>query len=755
MISGNDTPPRPGPAGRRGPSLVKAAVLCAGAALLIAAGVHQSLQPPATAWWLPVPALETGLLLLIGRAAWPAIVAAPMVTAVLTNVLTGVGAVHGIAGSALSGPIHLVLIGVGLTVARAYTVHPAASGRRFLTQRAAIWVAVGAAVGAADQLLPTAGGVPGATLLHAALAGAAGMLILVPPLSGLALRFSYLVDLEARGAGRESDSALGWVTLPPAATTLAIGGFAVLATLKLGAPAAAPWAFGAMLPVVLFGAQTAGSTTTHVVFALAACGALVPAAVPVSAAPAAALSALALILGTSVAAAEERRRIESQVSYSVEHDVLTGVRNRRGLDAAIRRLGAREPVTVLSIEIVDFDALNRDHGRTYGDLVLKRLATRIRRCLRPGDEVGRLGGDAFAAVIAPGRVEVAPREIAERVIEAVRQPIVGHGQTSFIDCRIGISTGPGDQNVLTRAEAAARHVRTDTDGRIAFYDAALHARLERERVLESGLPGAAATGQLRVLYQPVVALAERRLVGAEALIRWAHPRFGLIYPDEFIPLAERSGAVVGLTEWLVRQVVITAAEWRRQLQDTEAGPLKIALNVSAQSLTREDFPQLLLGALARYRCPAGCIAVEVHETLLEHEVDRVAATLRELAEAGVSVSIDDFGTGNVSLSHLERLPLSTLKIDRAFMQDVPFRRRNNQLTSSIVRIAESLGLEVVAEGIETEAQATFVAELGCAYGQGYLFGEAGAKEDILALARAPEAIGFRRIAPRRPPEADA
>jgi len=726
------------PLTRRRPSSVRLAVLGAGATGLVVAALHAKTLGDTAVWWAPMAALETGVVLLSGRAAWPVIVAAPVLAALVFNLATGAGLFHGLGANSVTGAAHLAVVVAVLSSFDIRTNAPPRTPQAFLTRRALPWAVIAGLAAAADAGLRVldGGAFSPVAVVRSGFGYLAGFFVLVPPLSGLARRFGYLVDLETRGSGRHGDSAFGWLVLPLPATLAAIAAFGATLAARALAPELAPWAVGAALPAVAYAALTTDRVTFHIVFACAA----LPGLAPFPGEPALAASgtflALAFVAGLVAAAADQRRRIESQVTYGVEHDVLTGVLNRRGLDAAIRRLGAREPVTVLAIDLKDFATLNRELGRTYGDLVLKRLATRIRRCLRPEDEVGRHGGDAFAAVISPGSVEIAPRELAERLVEAVRQPIVNHGQTTFIDCTIGICTGPGDERVLSRAEAAARHAPTEAGSRIAFYDGDLHARLERERVLEAGLASGGASGEFRVLYQPVVSLETRRIVGAEALLRWVHPRFGTVYPDEFIPLAERSGAVVGLTEWVVRQVAVTGARWRRQLGADSDLTLAIAVNVSAQSLKRPDFAELVTSTLARHRCPPEAVAIEVHETLLEHEVDRVAETLLELSDAGLSVSIDDFGTGNVSLSHLERLPLSTLKIDRAFMVDIPFGRRNIQLTSSIVRIADSLGLAVVAEGIENEAQATFVAELGCHYGQGYLFGQPMSADELIERALA-------------------
>ena len=415
---------------------------------------------------------------------------------------------------------------------------------------------------------------------------------------------------------------------------------------------------------------------------------------------------------------KERQRFASQLRQSIFHDVLTGTLNKSGLIAKLDDYDPNRTLSVFMITLKDFAALNDELGRTFGDLALKRVATRIRRCLRPHDAVGRISGDQFAALIFTNEIEFAPENLAARIADAIKQPIVNHGQSTNLGCHIGIVDGTSKDDLLGRADAAARHAKAQKD-ELVFYDHELHARVERDRKIEIGLNSAAHLGQLKIVYQPVVDFSDNSAFGAEALLRWEHPSLGPIYPDEFIPIAERCGAIVPITEWVVTHVIQTVAAWRRNV----AREFRVAANVSAQSLTSPQFCEMVKSALTRFDCPPNLIGIEVHEDLLANEIGAVSHVLVELADLGMPISIDDFGTGNVSLAHLQRLPLSSLKIDRTFMADIPFSRRNVQLVSSIVRIADSLELDVVAEGIESAAQATFVAELGCRYGQGYLYGQ--------------------------------
>jgi diguanylate cyclase (GGDEF)-like protein len=404
-------------------------------------------------------------------------------------------------------------------------------------------------------------------------------------------------------------------------------------------------------------------------------------------------------------------------------DPLTGLANRTLVHETTERLLARRggPVSVLFLDLDDFKDVNDTRGHAAGDELLTTVSERLQACTRSGDEVARLGGDEFAVVV-DGGAEVAT-SIAERVLAALAEPVLVGGRPLPVHVSIGVAdTGTaGDRRagtLLRNADLAMYQAKSQGKNRLVRYVPGMAQAAEDKATLLADLAAATGAGQLAVHYQPTIALADGRTTGYEALLRWNHPERGMVPPVEFIPMAEESGHIVEIGRWVLDQAVRQAAVWT-----AESGrPVGIAVNLSPRQLGDDDVVGLVGDVLARYGLPAGQLTLEVTEGVLLGDVDQVVDQLRELRGLGVRIAIDDFGTGYSSLSYLRRLPADIVKIDRSFVQDLGSEGRSTTLVASIIELARSLQLEVVAEGVETQEQHALLDDLACSHAQGYLFG---------------------------------
>jgi diguanylate cyclase (GGDEF)-like protein len=426
----------------------------------------------------------------------------------------------------------------------------------------------------------------------------------------------------------------------------------------------------------------------------------------------------AFVLAASLAHLGAWRLNEEQVLQ----DRLTGLANRTSLEeTAGRLLGGDGDVSLMVLDLDDFKDLNDTRGHGAGDELLAVVAERLRGCVRAGDLVARLGGDEFAVVVPDG-ARVA-RAVGERVLAALTTPAeLTDGTVVSLRGSLGIAT-PADEGertlsaLLRNADLAMYLAKSQGKDRLVVYAEGMAEDARRRTELQHDLAAAAATGQLRVHYQPTVYLEDGEITGFEALVRWEHPERGLVPPVEFVPLAEETGAIVGIGRWVLQQAVVQGAAW-----SVAAGrPLKMSVNLSPRQLMDDDVPALVREVLADTGFPARQLTLEVTEGVLVHDVERVVAQLHELRGLGVRIAIDDFGTGFSSLSYLRRLPADVLKIDRSFVVDLTAGGSSTSLVSSIIELARTLGLDVIAEGVETEEQRVALQDLQCGQAQGYLF----------------------------------
>jgi diguanylate cyclase (GGDEF)-like protein len=403
-------------------------------------------------------------------------------------------------------------------------------------------------------------------------------------------------------------------------------------------------------------------------------------------------------------------------------DPLTGLANRTLLEEITHRVLQRGgSVSVLFIDLDDFKAVNDSRGHAEGDGLLLVLAERLRSCVRPGDVVARLGGDEFAIVVNGGP-DVA-RAVGERVLIALGVPVpLDDGTVITVHGSVGLasSADTGDRTagaLLRNADLAMYLAKAQGKNRMVAYADGMAEAARRRADLAQDLAGAADAGQLAVHYQPTVRLSDGRTTGFEALVRWQHPDRGLVPPVEFIPLAEETGAITGIGRWVLGEALRQGAAWT-----AETGtPLRMAVNLSPRQFQDGDVVADVVAALAETGFPAGQLTLEVTEGVLVRDVDAVVGQLESLRALGIRIAIDDFGTGFSGLSYLRHLPADIIKIDRSFVSDLPTGRSATTLITSIVELARTLGLDVVAEGVETEGQRLALRELDCAQAQGYLF----------------------------------
>ncbi|MDB5071089.1 MAG: hypothetical protein JWM87_2200 [Candidatus Eremiobacteraeota bacterium] len=438
----------------------------------------------------------------------------------------------------------------------------------------------------------------------------------------------------------------------------------------------------------------------------------------------------------------ELKRTQQELFDSAHRDRLTGLPNRLSLDQRIgetigdaRRDDRR--FALLFVDLDRFKTINDTLGHGAGDDVLREVALRLQATLRGGDVIARPGGDEFI-ILVPRVVHAAEVEsVGQRLVRALALPVAAGGRELFVNASVGAAIfpdhGPTAEAIVAHADAAMYRAKALGGNRFALYDKSMAAVASERLVLENDLRHAIARDELDLLYQPVVDVASRRIVGCEALARWNHRVRGVVPPATFIPIAEESGAIVALDRWVLRQACATAARIRAH----QPG-FRVAVNFSPRGLREPDLPDVIAAVLAEHRLAGGALSVEVTEHVLLD--DGILPALRRICALGVQVTIDDFGVGFSSLAYLKRLPVSALKIDRAFIRDVADDAYDQAIVGSIVSVAKTLGLHVTAEGVETDAQLAFVASLGCDEVQGFRFGapmRVASLEESLAVRPSP------------------
>jgi diguanylate cyclase (GGDEF)-like protein/PAS domain S-box-containing protein len=419
----------------------------------------------------------------------------------------------------------------------------------------------------------------------------------------------------------------------------------------------------------------------------------------------------------------ERTRMEAYLTHQALHDGLTGLANRALFgDRVAQVIAAGGPgrMGVMLIDLDDFKTVNDSLGHGTGNLILHETARRVSAAVRPGDTVARLGGDEFAVLLPSVDDEVDAELVAHRILDAVAEPMRVGSRDLTIRGSLGIvveAVERADPHELLRAADIAMYAaKTGPRGGYRLFDPGMRERTELRMALQADLEHAVDRGELFVEYQPIVSLETRAVVGVEALARWRHPRRGIVPPDEFIPLAEQSGAIIRVGDWVLRRACADAAGWLRTAPD-----LLVSVNVSPYQLERDDLPERVRGALLDAGIPAASLALELTEGVLMGDPDASVRRLEALHHLGVRLAIDDFGTGYSSLAYLARLPVDIVKIDRSFVSGVGDRDREVDVAAMVVQFVGGLHLRTVAEGVETPEQAEDLRRLGCGAAQGFLY----------------------------------
>jgi diguanylate cyclase (GGDEF)-like protein/PAS domain S-box-containing protein len=440
----------------------------------------------------------------------------------------------------------------------------------------------------------------------------------------------------------------------------------------------------------------------------------------------------------------ERQALEAEVTHQAFHDPLTGLANRflfqDRVDHALTRRGNPLP-SVLFVDLDGFKAINDSLGHVVGDRMLVTVADRLRACVRPEDTVARLGGDEFAVLLD----DVAdPRDVgnvASRILEAIHEPYRVGGKDVYLTCSVGVAVHEteGTGELMRDADVALYMAKAQGKGRFVVFDPRMHASTLERLELEADLRRAVERGEFVLFYQPVVELRSERIVGVEALVRWKHPERGILLPQDFIPLAEDTDLIVEMGRWVVGRASEQAQEWNRAFPTDP--PLSISVNLSATELRTGLLAEGLARAFAEVGMDPSTLTVEFTESSMLGDADATIAILKELKELGVRLAVDDFGAGQSSLAHLQRFPVDVLKIDPSFVDGIDRGPEDSALARAIVKLAQMLQLEVVAEGVEREGQLALLRELGCHMAQGFLFARPLDEATMTALLERAAAVG--------------
>ncbi|CUT11330.1 diguanylate cyclasephosphodiesterase GGDEF EAL domains with PASPAC sensors [Bradyrhizobium sp.] len=443
-----------------------------------------------------------------------------------------------------------------------------------------------------------------------------------------------------------------------------------------------------------------------------------------------------LLRGVFVNSFAFARRVMRQIEAerSVRQDPLTHLPNRvafsETLDGALKRLSlSGEEFAVLLLDLDRFKEVNDKFGHPAGDEFLVQIASRLQRCTRAAEHVARIGGDEFALVMANLVRPEDALEIAERFVAAFDEPFRIEGRQIVGATSVGIVLAPRDGNtpldVMKNADAALYRAKKAGPGTVCFFEEADDRSSRDRKALQSDLEGAIARDELFLVFQPFLDLGGNRITGFEALLRWQHPQRGLVPPSEFIPIAEETGLIHEIGEWVVRRACATVAEWPKEI--------RVAVNFSAAQFHNNGLLQIIVQALADAKVAPHRLEIEITESMLLSKYGSAASVLNALLELGVTVALDDFGTGFSSLTYLRKLPFSRIKIDQSFIRDMLVQPDCAAIVKSVIGLARDLRIGVVAEGVETADQLEYLRQIGCDEVQGYLISRPVSADGVLAL----------------------
>jgi len=437
----------------------------------------------------------------------------------------------------------------------------------------------------------------------------------------------------------------------------------------------------------------------------------------------------------------ERTAAAARIAHLAAHDPLTGAANRLSLNHlladALTRSTERAPVALLCLDLDRFKAVNDVHGHATGDALLVEVTRRIRECMTGHEALARLGGDEFAIVQPGGDQPHRAASLAREILDALAAPMQVAGRSIRTGASIGIAIHPDNaatvEELHTKADLALYRAKAQGRGTMRFFDAHMDEQLVRRLELQHDLQFALQRGELSLVYQPIACLVTGAIIGFEALLRWTHPEHGEIPPAEFIPLAEDGGMIVPIGEWVLRSACREAGRWRQ--------PLKISVNLSPAQIAQSDITDLIATALSAAKLDPRRLDLEVTEGLLVGDPDGTLAALRRVKALGVGIAMDDFGTGYSSLAYFRAFPFDEVKIDRSFIEHLTTSRESLAIVRAVIGLGKGLGMSIIAEGVETEAQMRLLLAEGCDKIQGYLVGVPASigryKRGVLARRPAP------------------
>lgn len=423
----------------------------------------------------------------------------------------------------------------------------------------------------------------------------------------------------------------------------------------------------------------------------------------------------------------EKKKKEEKIKYMSFRDNLTDLYNRTffiyKLDNEISK-NLNKNLSVLYLDLDDFKNINDTLGHSFGDKVLQEFVIRIKQCVRDVDTVARIGGDEFIILMQQYENKMRYINTANCILNSLRNPIVVNKKKLEISVSIGIAEYPNDgknaEALIKNAEIAmykAKENKNIYEKRISLYYSDMDEKIKEDFLLSNHIRYAIEKKELSIYYQPIIDISTEKIVGAEALLRWKHPKFGFISPEKFIPIAEKNGLIDKIGSWVLENSCRQNKEW----QDKGYSPIKISVNISVNQLRQKSFPKSVFDILRKTNFDSKYLELEITESISAENIKNIEKILHNLEKLGISLSIDDFGTGYSSLGQLKKLPISKLKIDKSFINDIDNEHNNTEIALAIITMAKSLNIKVVAEGIETKRQLEFLKDNKCEFGQGYLF----------------------------------
>ena len=434
----------------------------------------------------------------------------------------------------------------------------------------------------------------------------------------------------------------------------------------------------------------------------------------------------------------ERKQAEALINFQAYHDLLTHLPNRAllkdrlGLAIAHAQRNKRKLATMF-LDLDRFKLVNDTLGHTMGDRLLRAVASRLQSCLRSGDTLSRFGGDEFTLLLPEVRTRDDVVVIAEKILARLNEPFVIDGHELFVGASIGVAmypeAGETGESLVQNADIAMYHVKSRGKNGYQFFSEEMNHRFSTRLNLERELRSALIQGEFEVFYQPQVSLKDGRITGVEALVRWRHAIRGLIEPSEFLPLAEETGLILQIDEYVQSKAFHDVAAWRRN----GFGDIQVSVNLTAAQIEQEAFIGKFAKALEASSLDAECVKLEITESTLMQDVEVIIPKLKEVQARGAQIAIDDFGTGYSSLSYLQQFPINTLKIDRSFVGDIRADESGASIVDAIVAMARGLRLDLIAEGVENRTQLRYLRDQGCAEVQGYVFSPAVPADELSAL----------------------